>query len=753
MDNKDSRTETCPDCGAVTAGGDHACPAAPRADDTATIAIPPGLWDTGLFKPAWNRGPDAGTPDAPLATGSLLSRPDDLTPTETPAEKTPAAPGIDSSFVVPDRLMTSSSAEEPEAEPEAAAEEPQTEEPPTEEPQAEEPQAEEPQAEAPAAWWLDEDPVDDAAEDPTDVPAEDPADGALGDTNERPALTDEAIAELDGSDADTAYAPDSDDEPADADATQFDLAATPSSHAWPTAEPSAPAAPAPLEPATTSVPVPAPTTTFVPAASSVSTATAAAPTATETAVTPTAYDTEEAPRRSRRGLAVVLTLALVAALLGGGWFWWQSSQDEPVREAFEASHGAFMNASTKLVSAESTDDLAVAGKDFEQATTLLEDTRATANGRGTKLGDAVRRAVAAQLEVSRAAQGLTGIADEQYGAWGEARGDLRSGLEALSGVEADIRTAGGSTEGLPGPALVEEIDTTVGDAATASGQRRTKRLTADLAAATRIAQLRNIGQRARTGTASLSGAVDSLDGSDVDTAGIARHAAVQEALAKMTRLRPATLNQWEAISTQVERKADEMPDGGTDLKVALTKADAMVTAAAEAWTTWETQTESARTAKQDDIEAVKTAQGIVDGLATDLEGLDTSLANFMAGGPFDSAGTAGEAYATLSAAAGARESMAGQLTGVGTPPEVEEEVAALVSALTTHAATVRAAADAAAACTPGCMLVETPGWTQLAANRESQVAAVASAVEAWREAAKEAVKEIRQRELPEKPQI
>lgn len=675
MDNKDSRTEICPDCGAVTGSGEHSCPAAPRADDTATIAIPPGLWDTGLFKPAWNRGGETGTSETPLVEGSLLSRPEDLlTPSSTGAD---AEVDADVEAEAPTDLETDA---ELDAELDAEA---------------------------------DSDAEDDAEDD-----AEAAYSATIADTAERPAL-------------------------ADGEATQYDLDAT---QAWPMM------AAREQTPDQTAVRVPDGETTVLAPASALMSATAVVP-PVPTQDEPTAYDADDAPRKRGKGLAIFLSVALVAALIGGGWFWWQGTQDEPVREAFETSHGAFMNASTKLVGAESTTDISAAAEDFVEVTKKLEDTRSTADGRNTNLGSAVRRAVGAQLEVSRAAEQLTTLDEEEFGVWGAARGDLKSGLEALSGVQGDITSAGGSTEGLPGPGLVEKADKVVGDAAAQSAERRTKELTVDLAAAERIKVLRGIGNRAGTGATSLSGAVDSLGGTSVDTAGLARHAAVQDALSKLTRLRPATLNQWAAIRTQVERKADELPDGGTDLKVALTKADAMVTAAATAWNDWETQTESARTAKADDVAAVKAARETIDEVLTEFKALDSSLASFVASGPQDDAGTAGPTYSTLLAAADERDALRTQVLGLGTPPEVATEISALVTALGSSADTVRAAADAAAACTAGCSLAETPAWTALATTREAQAAAVTAAVEEWRTASTDAIKEIRKRELPEKPEI
>ncbi|QCX26432.1 hypothetical protein [Nocardioides jishulii] len=692
MDNKDSRTEICPDCGAVTGAGEHSCPAAPRADDTATIAIPPGLWDTGLFKPAWNRGGETGTSETPLVEGSLLSRPEDLV--------TPSSTGADTDV---------------DGDPEADLGTDVEAEAPTDVETDAEPDAET-DADADAELDADTDTDTDAG---ADAEAADSA--TVDDTAERPAL-------------------------ADGEATQYDLAAT---QAWPMVAreqtPDQTAVRTPDGETTVLALAPAP-------ASALTSATAVVP-PVPTQDEPTAYDTDDAPRKRGKGLAILLSVALVAALIGGGWFWWQGTQDEPVREAFETSHGAFMNASTKLVGARSTTDISAAAEDFVEVTKKLEDTRSTANGRSTNFSSAVRRAVGAQLEVSRAAEQLTTLDEEEFGTWGAARGELKSGLEALSGVEGDIKTAGGSTEDLPGPALVTEADKVVGAAAVQSAERRTKELTVDLAAAERIKALRGIGNRAATGATSLSGAVDSLDGTSVDTAGLARHAAVQDALSKLTRLRPATLNQWEAIRTQVERKADELADGGTDLKVALTKADAMVTAATTAWNDWETQTESARTAKKDDVAAVKAARESIDQVLTEFTALDSSLASFLASGPQDDAGTAGATYSTLVAAADARDALRTQVLGLGTPPEVATEISALVTALGSSADTVRAAADAAAACTAGCSLAQAPAWTALVAAREAQAAAVTAAVEEWRTASTDAIKEIRKRELPEKPEI
>lgn len=474
-----------------------------------------------------------------------------------------------------------------------------------------------------------------------------------------------------------------------------------------------------------------------------------------TAVAPSAPLEEEPTRRRGKGLAVLLAIVLVAGVIGGGWFWWQRSQDGPVREAFGDSHGAFVSASSQLTSAESLADVAAAADDFAAATDLLEETRSTAGGRTSSLSASVRRAVAAELEVSRAAQQLAGLGEGDYAAWGAARGDLRSGLEALEGVHADIVAAGGSIEDLPTSDVVAATDDMVGREARRSAQQRTRRATADLAAAERIIDLRGIGRRAGAGATLLAGAVDSLNGSEVDTAGLEAHRAVLDALSRLTRLKPATLNQWAPIRARVDREADGLPDeAAAALRAALDRADTLVTDAAEAWQTWQDATEDARTAKTEDLAAVQSALAEVDALAEEFDTLDDNLAGWLAattppvpGGPESPART------TLVEAADARDGLRTRVVTLGTPAEVADEISALAAALATHAGTVRSAADAVAGCEGFCRVTETPAWQALVTQRGSQADAVRAAVEAWREGARAALKEIRQRELPEKPQI
>lgn len=264
-----------------------------------------------------------------------------------------------------------------------------------------------------------------------------------------------------------------------------------------------------------------------------------------------------------------------------------------------------------------------------------------------------------------------------------------------------------------------------------------------------------VGRRAGNGATQLSGAVDSLSGSDVDTAGIEAHQAVAEALGRLTRLKPATLNEWQPIRTRVDREASDLPEElGAEVTSGLEAADAMVTSAASTWAEWQDATEGARTAKEDDLEAVQDAREEIDTVLAEFEVLDENLAGYLvASTPPVPGGPTSEALTTLTEAADARDGLRTRVVTLGTPSEVAEEISALADALAVHAGTVRAAADATGACILTCQVVDTPQWQALLAQREDQAAAVTAAVQAWREGSQDALKEIRQRELPDRPKI
>src|SRR5690606_14978683 len=61
-------------------------------DTSPRLSIPSNLWDTGLFKPAWTRPGESGTPDCPpRLKGSLLSRPEDISPQQADAAESVSA--------------------------------------------------------------------------------------------------------------------------------------------------------------------------------------------------------------------------------------------------------------------------------------------------------------------------------------------------------------------------------------------------------------------------------------------------------------------------------------------------------------------------------------------------------------------------------------------------------------------------------------------------------------------------------------
>lgn len=705
-----------------TPGGDAtAADSTPASGSGPRLAIPSNLWDTGLLKPAWSRASEIGEQ---AAGGSLLHRPEGLTPT--------AAHGTDD-----------------EADGSAASE-----------------------AEGGSADQEGTAPLFDPTPEPTQKPGIDPdlvvpaavAAWAMGQRSQGgPALSAEPAEAEPSEPAETeptaTVAPETDEvhppepegeetAPDEVD-TETELEAVPEADPEPEPEPE----PVPQSAPTRVVPFPPLT----------------APTAALTATpspdltpTPATSPAETAPvavigesGKGRTALVVGLVVVVVAALIGGGWFWWQGSQDGPIRDSFETSHGSFVIAATKLASAESTDDLAAAADDFAAATDQLAETRDLTEGRTSSLATSVRRAVTAELDVSQAAQGLVALEEGDFAAWGAARSDLRAGLQDLAGLHEDIEAGGGTTDDLPGVDLVGATDEIIGEAALRSGRQRTQRLTDDLAAAELLKDLRSVGKRAGTGADQLSGAVDGLSGSEIDTEVIAAHQGVQEALAKLTRMKPAQLNQWEPIRTQVARKADDLPDeAAAALTAALDDVDTLVADAVEAWEAWESQTEGARTDQQEDLEAVRSAGDDLDALLSELGGLDDALADFLrTGDSLTADGPTGEAATVLTEAADARDALGTEVLGWGLPDEVVAELTALDEALDAHALAVRSTADEAAACVLLCDLTQGAAWQGLVAERESQVAEIEETAQALRRAAKAAVKEVRQRELPEKPQI
>lgn len=729
---------------------DEPAATADSSEDTSPrLSIPPNLWDTGLFKPAWAR-PSTGTPGAPPRSGSLLSRPEDLDPQPEPApDPGPARRpgGIDPDLIVPPSLAAFATGTHPAVPPAPEAGEPAG-------PVEGDPAAEE----EPAA--ADETADESAYESGADEPAVDPAEEETG---EQTAL---ALSPIEATEAAAAAAAAGAAAEAAAEAEAEAEAATEAAETDADPEPTQPVPRQPGPPDATQVaaprveeptrvtPVAAPT---APPRSPSTAPTAVVPPLGEgpaTATTVVPAEDDDAPRRRGKGLAVLLAIVVVAALIGGGWFLWQRNQDGPVREAFGESHGAFVSAATQLTTAESLADVAAASDDFAEATALLQQTRSTAGGRTSSLSASVRRAVAAQLEVSQAAEQLGGLGEQDYAAWGAVRGDLKSGLESLEGVHDDVVAAGGATDDLPSSDVVATTDEMLLDEARRSGQQRTRRATADLAAAELVKDLRAVGRRTSTGATQLGGAVDSLGGADVDTSGLEAHRAVQEALGRLTRLKPATLNEWEAIRTRADRAAGDLPDeAAAELRAALTSADTMVTAADEAWDTWLAESEEARTAKADDLEAVRTARTELDTLLQEFRTLDGDLAAYLSAGTAAEGGPDSEPRTTLVEAADARDGLRTRVSGLGIPAELAEETSALEAALSSHAATVRAAADAAATCVVVCRVPDTSAWQTLVAQREAQATAVGDAVQAWRDAAQDALKEIRQRELPEKPEI
>lgn len=690
-------------------------------ESTQRLSIPSNLWDTGLFKPAWSRADEARTPDAapPVASGSLLQRPEDLPgataesddddptevePTAEPEDAEPDGPRIDPDLVVPAALASYATGTHPAVvdDPESTAERPADDD----------------------AETFDETDADQTSPALSPIAAAEAAATGRAPQTEETAETEEPHAEEDAPSDDTV------------------VAAAPS---WATAAVAAPAAASGTE-ATQVVAATAPT-------AHAETPTAVVPAA---AAPRTPEDAAQTPARKRgKGLAVLLAVVLVVALLGGGWFGWQRSQDGPVRDSFADAHGAFVIAATQLQAAETLDEVAGAGAGFADAVEQLEETRSVAGGRGSDLGSSVRRAVAVELEIARAAQELAALEQEEYAAWGSARGDLTRGLRDLQGVRSDIEAAGGSVADLPTVDLVDRLDRTVGQAASRSARQRTQRLTADLAGAERIAQLRGVGNRAATGATQLAGAVDSLVPSAFGTDELAAHQGVQDALAKLTRLKPATLNQWTPIRTQVERAAGDLPDEtAAALTAALATADTMVATATEAWQAWEAESEDARTAQQEALDTVRDARGSLDELLGELNTLDEQLASFLAtGAQLPADGPGGAAATTLTAAAEAREALTTQVLALGAPEELADETGALVDALAAHTSAVRSAADAAATCVGPCQLTATSPWQALVSGREAQVQAVRDAVAAWRAASRGALQEIRERELPEKPEI
>ena len=179
----------------------------------------------------------------------------------------------------------------------------------------------------------------------------------------------------------------------------------------------------------------------------------------------------------------------------------------------------------------------------------------------------------------------------------------------------------------------------------------------------------------------------------------------------------------------------------------------MVTEAAEAWLTWQSESEGARTAQAEDLEAVKDARTELDAVLQELESLDGDLAAYLSSGAAGEGGPESEVRTTLVEAADARDGLRTRVYGLAMPVELAEETSAIDSAMATHAATVRGAADADATCVAGCQVPDTTAWQTLVAQRDAQVTAIRDAVQAWRDAAQDALKEIRQRELPEKPEI
>ena len=808
MNTTDDQSDTCADCGAPLNGTSHTCSEAQEtlSDDTnPRIQIPAEIWSTGLVRPAWGRGPDlieepADDTPAKVTSGTLLSRPGDLAdvgdpsadPSEINADQVEdephvtedtsaedvesdpivsdaeesgpaAAPDdaqddptdastseVDSAFVVPTRLINGSTGAghehfdsepfEDELEPEGELEPEdevtdgqvtedeafinetfedesfQDESFPDESFDEVEPESEEPEP---------EDELVDPAQDELDEAEWEDAEWDIDESDESDETTLSPIAAAEAAAATAAT-------------SIFHTADEPVL----TSHPSAAMTRGPDVRGLTPPPLPPPPPpTRRPAPAPV--------------VTQTVEVVDDTSRkRGKRWPFVLLVLVLLAAAAAGGWVWWQRSQDEPIRESFVESNAAFIDASATLTAATTVEEIATAAQEFAPVSEQLSETADAAAGRTSSLATSVQRAVEAQLQVSQAAEQLTGLSAEEFGGWGETRGALTLGLQRLDGVETDISAAGGSTDGLPTRDFIASTDTVIGDAAQESAERLTATTVQDLKSARTIKDLRETGTRATEGASDLTAALDSLVASEVDTAQVTAYAAVQTATAKLTRLRPVSLNQWQPIRTQVKRAASDLPDEGRAVNAALGSADTMVQKAITAWTAWEESTEAARTEKKDDIASIREARETVGEVVAEYEQRDTALAALLASDtPFRGKGPGGQAFRKLDAAASARTALSARIADLDSPPEIADEFAALRAAIDANAASVRAAADAAAACLKGCTVRETPAWGALVSGREGQLTAFIAAGEAWRTAVPKAIKEIRKRPLPDRPKI
>ena len=453
----------------------------------------------------------------------------------------------------------------------------------------------------------------------------------------------------------------------------------------------------------------------------------------------------------------VIAAAVAVLLIAGGFGWYfQRSQDNPVREAFDRSHGEFVSATRQLDDATTLEQVAAAGASYSRALPLLATASSEAEGRDSEVGLAARRTVDQQIAVAEAGSLLAAISERNIAPWTEAREPLRASVAALAQRRSDVERLGQDPSTLPASAFVTGIQEVVGQAATTSVDKTLKRLFGKLARAERTSQLRSVGASAQETSTVIA---------DVTTSGaaqpdpqLATYLPVLEQLAGLSAIDGKSLGQWAALRPNLVTSLQGLPPESPTAaraQTALTAVDALIARATGTITAWQAQYDAVKTQRTESgsgldayRDAMRTQQEKYSGLRRELSSWTTVVGSQKV--------TSDEAIAALSQAASQRAEVRDAMAALTVPSPMADAHAALVGVVDSAA---EAVSDALTAlqndqqCKRACNYGNTEGWQELSDASTGITSSYDAALSAWQQAVTTTRKNGKSLVLPPRPKV
>lgn len=482
---------------------------------------------------------------------------------------------------------------------------------------------------------------------------------------------------------------------------------------------------------------------------------------------PDSYALQEEPgpplRRSRKG-RVLTAIFLVLAVLGvAGFFGYQHLRDADVRTALTVSTREYNAVVERMTDADDVATVSDVAKRAATAVGYVEEERARVRGRDDALGRAVTAQLAAEQEVLSSLAALVPLSDDALQTWSEAHAGLREAVDDEQDSRAALQNQdeAAATRLADGDEMLEALTATVGTALADEAAGGAVEVLDRLAAASKTAQLREIGDDAVTqqdAVASVAEALDTGSGREV----LAAYADVLDRLGRLSALTPGDTGSWPEVRSEVADAAGRLasaagPQGGpvrASLAEALRATDSLVLSVEQGFARWQLEYDAAVTQIAEDradLDGYAQAfQAEVDG----YEALRESLGDFT--DLVDSGDVSyGEAYSFLSQAASDRESVRFGLEDLPVPASVQPQHDVFVGLVSRGIDGVRAAFDGLSeseSC-EDCDYGSTQGWQSFQQESKAISEQYGKALTGWQQAVAAARTSLEGQALPPEPDL